>query len=152
MTLHYPSAELVAVAWAKTVGGDVDPTKVATSLPADHTTWAATGFVTATVLNAGADPHVPLLEPVVAFDCWAAAANSNKAPWGQAGAIASAVQWATYQIAAPTLAMPPDFYPARLLAVFPIDGPVRVPSDEAGFARVRLTLSMAWTISTAVAA
>jgi hypothetical protein len=148
--MHYPSAELVAVAWAKTVGGDVDPTKVATTLPADNSAWADTGFVVVTVLNANADPHVPLLEPVVAFDCWAAAPNSNKAPWGQATALASAIQWATYRAGRIELNMPVDFYPARLLSAWPIEGPTRITLDEAGFARVRLGVAMAWTATAEV--
>src|SRR5690606_12473205 len=145
MALHYPSAEMVAVAWTKAVGGDVDPSKVATTLPADPAVWAATGFTTVTVLNASADAHVPLFEPVIAFDCWACAPGSNKAPWGQAGAIAAALQWATYRTAQPTLSMPPGFHPARVLTVRHLDGPFRIPADEAGFARVRLHTQITWT-------
>lgn len=152
VAMHYPSPELVAVAWAKTVGGDVDPTKVATSLPADAGVWGSTGFTTVTVLNALSDVHVPLFEPVVAFDCWAAAPGTNKAPWGQAGAMAAALRWATYRPAVPAVAMPADFHPARLLTVRPLDGPTRIPLDEAGFARVRLVVQLVWTTTAEVAA
>lgn len=148
---HYPSSELVAVAWAKALPG-VDPSKVATSLPADPAVWGATGFVTVTVVGGGSDMDNPLFEPVVSFDCWANAANSNRAPWGQAGALAAAVQWGTYGRAPFTVAMPDGFHTARLLSVYALAVPRRVPSDAAGFARVQLDVSMAWTVSAAVAA
>jgi hypothetical protein len=149
---HHPSPELVAVAWAKTVGGDVDPTKVATTLPGDATTWATSGFVVATVMTGNADRDLPWFEPVVSFDCWTAAPNSNKAPWGQASAMAAALQWATYRRTFPALTMPAEFYPVRLLGVSAVNGPTRVPGDEAGFARVRLDVALSWTVTAAVPA
>src|SRR5690606_35475747 len=152
MALHYPSAEMVAVAWTKAVGGDVDPSKVATTLPADPAVWAATGFTTVTVLNASADAHVPLFEPVIAFDCWACAPGSNEAPWGQAGAIASAIHWGTYRAILPLVAIPTGFHPARVLTARHLDCPSRIPNDEAGFARVRLHVALTRTITAEVAA
>lgn len=149
---HYPSAELVAVAWAKTVGGDVDPTKVATTLPGDISAWASTGFVTVTVVGpGGANRDVPLHAPVVSFSCWAASLNSNKAPWNMATGLAHALLHATYRRNVGALTMPDDYYPARLLALYPVGLPRRIPGDEAGFARVDLDCSLAWTTTAAVA-
>lgn len=148
---HFPSAELVAVAWAKSLPG-VDPSKVATSLPADPTVWATTGFVTVTVVGGGSDVDNPLFEPVVSFDCWANSPNSNRAPWGQAGALAAAVQWGTYRRAPFTVPMPDGFHTARLLTVSALDVPRRIPSDGAGFARVQLAVEMVWTVTAEVAA
>lgn len=149
---HYPSAELVAVAWAKTVGGDVDPTKVATTLPADHTVWATTGFVRIRLIGGDAGAYVPLHTPVIAFECWAAAINSNKAPWNLATGLAHEILHATYRAgAAPTLAMPDGYHPARLLSIYPVGMPKRIPRDDAGFARVHLDCALAWTTTAAVA-
>lgn len=149
--MHYPSIELVAVAWAKAVGGDVDPTKVATTLPADASAWASTGFVVVTAFPGSVNSHVPLSAPVVTFDCWAAAPGSNKAPWGMATALANELVFATYRSGVPDLAMPDGFHPARLLSVWPVGGPTRIPSDEAGFARVSVDLQLAWTTTAEVA-
>lgn len=148
---HFPSPEMVAVAWAKTVPG-IDPTKVATTLPGAVAVWGATGFVTVSVLNSDAAPDVPLFSPVVAFDCWTAATDSNQAPWGQASAMAAALQWATYRRSTVPVVMPASYSPARLLSMYPVDGPRRVPSDPAGFARVRVTVALVWTCTAEVAA
>lgn len=143
--MHHPSSELVAVAWAKTVP-DVDPTKVATSLPGDTAGWASTGFVTATVVGGDGNIDVPLYEAVVAFDCWAVALNSNKAPWGHAGALAAAVQHRTYRHSPVTVATPDDYYDARLLSTYAMTMPRRIPSDGAGFARVQVHVALVWSV------
>lgn len=152
MTTHYPSAELVAVAWAKTVGEDVDPTKVATTLPADATTWATSGFVKVATSGGGSNADVPLHSPVITFECWAAAPDSNKAPWHLATGLAHNLLHACYARTVPRLTMPSGYYPAQLLSIYPVGGPMRIPSDEAGFARVHLDCVLAWTTSAAVAA
>lgn len=149
---HYPSTELVAVAWAKTVGGDVDPTKVATTLPADTSAWAATGFVRVAVVGGGRGARdVPLHAPVVAFECWAAALNSNKAPWNMATGLAQAILHATYRRTVPELDMPDGYHPARLLSLYPVGAPRRIPGDDAGYARVHVDCVLAWTTTAAVA-
>lgn len=149
--MHYPSAELVAVAWAKTVGGDVDPTKVATTLPADTATWSDTGFVRVVVVGGDAGRYVPLHTPVVAFECWAASLNSNKSPWNMATGLAQAVLAGTYRRSINDLAMPGGYYPARLLSIYPVGSPIRIPGDSAGFARVSVDCAIAWTTTAAVA-
>lgn len=147
---HYPSAELVAVAWAKTIGGDVDSTKVATTLPGDVSAWAGTGFVTVSLVGGRGGRDVPLHTPVVSFYCWAASVNSNKAPWNMATGLAHAILHATYRTRLPAVAMPADYYPARLLAIYPVGHPHRIPGDDAGFARVALDCALAWTTTAAV--
>lgn len=149
--MHYPSAELVAVAWAKAIGGEV-PLAVATTLPSDNSSWAASGFIRATVLAANSAYNVPLHTPVVRFDCWACDPSSNKAPWGQATGLAHALLHATYARTVPALVLPAGFYPARLLSVYPVGGPMRIPGDEAGFARVAVDIALSWTTTAEVAA
>jgi hypothetical protein len=142
---YAPSTEMVAVAWGKTIDG-VDSTKVATSLPGDPTVWAATGFVTVTAFPGAVGTHVPLYSPVVTFDCWANTPNSNKAPWGQAAALAMAVLQATYDAQPLDVEVPAGYSGARVLSVYPTTMPRRVPSDTSGFARVSLDVSIAWTV------
>lgn len=143
---HFPNAELVAVAWVKSVPG-VDPTKVATSLPADTSVWSATGFVQVGVVGGSPNVDTPLFAPVVQVDCWTNAVNSNKPPWGQAHALAGAIMWATYRHEPTTVAMPENYHPARLLSVYGLSEPRRIPSDTAGYARVQFDLAMVWTVT-----
>lgn len=143
---YLPTAEQVAVAWAKTVDG-IDPTKVATSLPADAEVWAATGFVTVSVAGGSPQTHTPLYGPVVRFDCWAANLGSVKPPWGRAGSMAEAIQFATYGFARLDVVPGPEFARARVLSVYPLGSPFRVPGDEAGFARVFIDLRLHWTVA-----
>jgi hypothetical protein len=146
----YPSTEQVAVAWAKAVGADdanIDPTKVATSLPADPSVWSTTGFVTVTAVGGGSDVHVPLYESAVTFDCWANTPNSSRAPWGQAAALASALLRACYRHDPMTVDPGEAFHSARLLSVYPAQMPRRIPSDASNFARVALDLVIAWTVT-----
>lgn len=146
---YVPTPEQVAVAWLKTVDG-VDATKVATSLPADTATWAATGFWTVTVFPGATGDDVPLFAPVVRIDSWAANVNTNRPPWGRAGTGAGAVQWATYGAPGQRPTQPDlgdDFYPARILQVVSLGSPVRIPEDGAGFARVQVDVQLHYTLA-----
>lgn len=143
---HIPTTEQIAVEWAKTVDG-VDPTKVATTLPADAAVWASTGFVQVTAFPGSADVHVPMFAPVVRFGCWAANLNSAQPPWGRAGSIAQALMVATYSHTHQDFDLGAEFHAARLLSVYPAGVPVRVPADEAVFAHVYLDLVLGWTVT-----
>lgn len=143
---HIPTAEQVAVEWAKTVDG-IDASKVATKLPADVSVWAATGFVTATVVGGGDGTDTPVYGPVVRFDCWAANVDSSKAPWGRAGSLAEALRFATYSHHHQDVDLGVQFDPARILSVHPVGPPLRVPLDEAGFARVSVDVQLHWTVT-----
>ncbi len=144
----FPTSDQVAVAWLKTISG-IDPTKVATSLPADAATWASTGFVTAmTVGGSPGSVHVPVSEPVVAVDCWANNANSGKPPWGKAGHLAALIYRATYLAPQPgSFTVLTDFHPAKLRAVYPVSEPRRIPGDESGFARYQLDLQLVYSVA-----
>lgn len=143
---YLPTAEQVAVAWLKTVTG-VDATKVATTLPADVSVWAATGFWQVTVVGGTPATHTPLYMPVIRVDCWAANLASTKPPWGRAGSMAGSVVWATYHQPA-LLRVDPGagFDTAHVLSTFPLSEPVRVPDDDAGFARVFVDLRLSWVV------
>ena len=147
----FPTAEMMAVAWLKTVDG-IPSDKVATSLPGDNSTWAASGFIQVSVAGGTPQSHVPLYAPVIQVDCWANNANSQKPPWGKAGHLAGAIQWATYSQGAQVGVLPmlDDFYDVRVTTVRCVSEPRRIPGDDAGFARVQLDLEFSWTLAEAV--
>lgn len=145
-----PTAEQVAVEWLRSVEG-IDPTKVATNLPADAAVWGATGFAQVTVTGGSPAVHTPLNRPVVTVDCWAAKPGSSRPPWGFAGSMAAAIVWAAFRQRVVTLDLGVEFRAPRVLAVSAISEPRRILDDEAGFARVQVDLLIVWALAEAVA-
>lgn len=140
--------ELVATAWLKTVVGDI----VATTLPkpsADDTlSWADTGFVT--LVTAGGTPnlYVPLRDPAMGVDCWAANPQSQKPPWNKAACLAEAIQAACYGHAGipQTVALPSGYPAARVLSAYTTGEHRRVNDDSSSYARYSIPgLVIAWT-------
>lgn len=136
------TTELVAIAWLKGVVGDI----VATTLPRDNATWAASGFVTLATVGGTANSYVPLRSPVVAVDCWAVKPDSNRPPWNQATYLAEQIQAACYDSAnTPRLLTLPSGYPAaRVLSAYSEYEPRRVPADPGGYARISCGLTFNW--------
>lgn len=141
-TLLRATTELVTIAWLKGVLGDI----VATTLPRDNATWAASGFATVATVGGSASAYVPLRSPVVTVDCWAVSPSSNKPPWNKASWLAEQIQAACYDNAGTPrlLTLPPNYPPARVLSAYSTYEPRRVPDDEASYARINLGLSVNW--------
>lgn len=141
------NTELVTEAWLSTVDG-MPAGAVATTLPADNSTWAASGFVTVGPTVGGQpDVDVPMRRPVVQVDCWAVNPESRRPPWGRANWLAELIVAACYDTASMqrTLTLrPPGFPSARVLAAYPVTEPRRVPSDPAAYARYHLDLQVDW--------
>lgn len=140
--------ELVAEAWLKTVVGDI----VATTLPKPGSngtlSWADTGFVT--VVTAGGSPnlYVPLRDPVIGVDCWAANPGSQKPPWNKAACLAEAIQAACYDHPAipKTVALPTGYPGARVLSAYTTGEHRRINDDASSYARYSIPgLVIAWT-------
>lgn len=125
--------ELVAVAWLSTVVGD----RVATTLPKDNTSWAASGFCTITTVGGTPNLYVPLREPVVSVDCWAVNPDSQKPPWNKAAALAEAVQAACYDHPAipQTLTLPAGYPAVQVRSAYTTGEHRRVPDDPSSYAR-----------------
>jgi hypothetical protein len=141
--------ELVAVAWLKTVVGDI----VATSLPKPSSdgsglSWEETGFVT--LVTAGGSPnlYVPLRDPVMGVDCWAANSQSQKPPWNKAACLAEAIQAACYDHPAiPQRVTLPSGYPAaQVLSAYTTGEHRRINDDASSYARYSIPgLVIVWT-------
>ena len=135
--------ELVAEAWLKTVVGD----RVATTLPKDNSSWAASGFVTLVTAGGTPNAYVPLREPVIGVDCWANNPQSQKPPWNKAAALAEAIQAACYDH--PAIPQPvtlPAGYPAALVrSAYTTGEPRRIHDDASSYARYSIPgLVIAW--------
>lgn len=139
-----PTNELVAVAWLKHVtGSDL----VATDLPADNTSWSASGFTQVMVTGGTPDNDVPVARPVLSVDCWAAAPGSAKPPWYRANARAEAIRAAVLDhmnVPFTVVTLPEVYSDARVLSAVMLTEPRRVLSDEANYAHYQFDLRLHW--------
>lgn len=146
--------ELVCAQWIATIPGFTS-TMVGTTLPpdvnADGTAapWVATGFVTVAVAGGSPDPMLPVNRPTMQIDCWAAVPGSNKPPWNQAAALASAIRRATWDrlaisralhisvngITYPTAAVQTAYLPTAFRRLY---------DDQGDYARYQADLSLSW--------
>jgi hypothetical protein len=143
------TSELAGIAWIGSIPG-LSTQMVATTLPADDTTWAPTGFITLAVVGGSPDINLPVKRPVFQVDCWAVKPGSNKPPWWRANVIAETIRNATLRrtginrLLAITAGGVP--YPgATVLTAYLLTEPRRLYSDAADYARYAFDLAMAWT-------
>lgn len=136
------TTEQVATAWLKGVVGD----RVATNLPKDNASWAASGFCTLVTVGGGAGMYIPLREPVLGVDCWAVNTNSQKPPWGKAARLSEAIQAACHDHRnVPSVLVLGGGYPnAHVKSAYTAYEARRVPDDPSSYARYTLGLALAW--------
>lgn len=141
------TTDLVAVAWISDL---FDTPMVATNLPkrgADGTiSWASTGFVVVTTVGGSPHPYMPVRNPVVQIDCWAANPDSGSPPWGKANNLAEEIQNGFYQVGdiPRDLVLNAGFPGARVLSAWTVTEPRRVYDDEASYARYTMTAQFTW--------
>lgn len=136
--------ELVATAWLKTVVGD----RVATTLPKDNASWAASGFCTLVLAGGTPNMYVPLRDPAMGVDCWAFNPDSQKPPWNKAAALSEAIVAACqdHQAIAQTVALPTGYPAAQVKSAYVTGEPRRIPDDPSSYARYSIPgLVIAWT-------
>jgi hypothetical protein len=139
------NSELVLVAWLKTVPGI--GTKVATRLPADNTSWAASGFAVVSGAVGGAiDLYVPQQRPVMQVDCYAINVGSDNPPWDIAADLASTIIAGTYDttLLNQALTLRTGYEQARVTGVSVDGGPRRMQADTAAQAWYQLDLRVDW--------
>lgn len=137
-----PTADLVGVAWLRQ-RTRLAPAQVATSLP-DVAKWTDGGFVTASALAAGpVDVDIAQRRlSVLTVDCWAI-----KGQWNMAAQLAEVVREATEQQAfGGVVETAPDYYDARVQAVYLTTDPRRVRDDPSGFARLTFDVRFDWLV------
>jgi hypothetical protein len=138
------NTELVATAWLGGVTG-LSTAMVATQLPKDNSSWAASGFVTVRTVGGSPGLYVPLRAPVVGVDCWAVSPNSGKPPWFQANALAELIDAGCRATnGGRTLTLPTGYSQARVLSAYLVSEPRRSYADEGDYARYVLDLALHW--------
>lgn len=146
-----PSSELVAAAWIGSLPG-FTPAMVATTLPKDTTSWAATGFVTVTPAGGSPSVDVHTRWSLIQVDTWGASLNSGKPPWGPASDLAETIVRACWddnqQV---NVAVRPGYNVARLYGVWAATDPIRIWDDTSSYARWRFDLRLTWCTLEAVA-
>lgn len=139
-----PTNELVGIHWIKSITG-IPTNSVGTTLPADNSTWEASGFIQVQLASGNPDLYTPQNQPVFQVDCWAAKPNSQKPPWGKANNLAEIIKAATYDKTYwGSLALPATHDDARVLGSVAVTEPRRVLGDEARFANYTFDLQLFW--------
>lgn len=148
------NAELVCLAYLRTVVSAYDVGVGTTLQGPDPKTgelsWGDTGFVQAITVGGSPNGTVPIRQPVLSLDFWAAAVGKSRPPWNQANAIAELCLQAHYAFGpsvdrthvAVTL---PTGYPSAYVQEFTFLGePERRPADEANYAHYGCQVQMSW--------
>lgn len=144
-----PAGEQVAIAWLKTIVGDI----VALTLPKPDKdgaySWQSTGFCTVDTVGGTPNMYVPLHEPVIGVECWAVNPNSQKPPWATASSLAQQIQAACWDHpTVPRALIIPGGYPVvQVLSAYLTGEPRRVPDDPSSYARYSIPgLVITWTV------
>lgn len=145
-TVLRANSELVATVWLGQVPGLV-PDMIATQLPDDNSTWAASGFITVgPVIGGSPNIDVPMRSPVLQVTAWATRPGSNKPPWGKANNLIETVLAGTYAPGQGRPVILPGLFPrASVRAVQATIEPRRAYGDPADYARYVTDLQFWWT-------
>jgi hypothetical protein len=123
----------------------MDTSMVAATLPADNSTWAASGFVTVRTTGGSPALYVPLREPVVTLDFWAVKPGSTKPPWYQANGLAELVDVGTRASNVQrTVTLPTGYNPARVYSAYFVQEPRRAYGDQGDYAHYVADLALHW--------
>lgn len=142
-----PTSELVAVTWLKGIA--YLNNLVATDLPADATTWAASGFTrVGPVVGGSPSLDYALANPVVTLDFFANAPDAGRPPWGKANQLAEQVRrdLLTHGTVPRALVLPAAYDNARCTTAYPVTEPRKIRADEAGFARYTMDVVFSWVV------
>jgi hypothetical protein len=147
-----PTAELVALGWIKDVVTAYDIATGTTLQGPDPETqvlsWGATGFVQCAVVGGSVNGTVPIRQPVMSVDCWAANVNGSRPPWGRANSIAElsvraarSFNWGDTQR---LVTLPSTFGAVLVRDGSVLTEPERRLADEAGYAHYGFELQVSW--------
>jgi hypothetical protein len=138
------NTELVAVAWLGGVAG-LSTSMVATNLPTDNSTWAASGFVTVRTVGGAPGVYVPLRSPVVTVDAWGVKPGSSKPPWFQAASLFEAIDLGCRASnVSRALTLPTNYSGARVLTAYLLSEPRRAYGDQGDYAHYIADLALHW--------
>lgn len=139
-----PNSEQVAVAWLNWLPGLDAP--AATRRPANDSSWATTGFVTAAVVGDNALPDVPRSVPIIGVDAWAVSPGSSQPPYEHAAGIAQVIRNAAWWFAVPIrLDVKAGYRRVIVQGVRPISEVRRIAEPEGSpYAHCTLDIELSW--------
>jgi hypothetical protein len=138
------NTELVAAAWLAGVTG-LSSGMVASTLPQDNSSWAASGFVTVRTVGGTPGMYVPLRAPVVSVDTWAVNLNSDKPPWGKANYLAELIDaGCRASNVSRDLTLLSGYPGARVLSAYLLSEPRRAYGDQGDYAHYVMDLALHW--------
>ena len=146
--MKLPSSEQVAVGWFK-LSSALDPTKVATTVPADSTVWAETGFLQIMGLGGAANIEFPYRKPTFQVSAWAVSPSSTNPPWGKAAELAERAFGAFYdsQMFPADLSILGNYRAVRVVTGFVLSEPRKIFGDIGAFAQITFDAALHWVVS-----
>lgn len=138
------NTELVAIAWLGGVSS-LTSSMVATTLPSDNTSWAASGFITVRTVGGTPGLYVPMREPVVTLDFWAVKPGSGKPPWFQAATLTELVQAGTRASNAQrAVTLPTGYNSAHVFSAYFVQEARRAYGDQGDYAHYVVDMALHW--------
>lgn len=142
------TSELVALSWLATLPG-VNTSMVGALLPSDTSTWAATGFLTASIAGGTPDLDLPIRRPLIQIDAWWAPNTvSGRPQWGKCDQLMGKVVAGCHGVISGTKELNcvagPSTIPARLFSAWAAMEPQRLYSDDASMAHLRMDVRLDW--------
>lgn len=143
-----PTAELVAVAYAKRVLSQASMTApVVTTLP-DASTWQATGAVQVEGIVGTTMHEQDLRDTVASYGGWAARPGSDKPPYGQANGLLELIRtssWAGWSGPVVLDLEPSGVYRSvRVMGAMPVTEPRRIPDLDTSRAHYSMDFRLLW--------
>jgi PKD repeat protein len=143
-----PNAEQVAVRWLQGVNG-ITAGMVATTLPRDNSTWAASGFVRVdSIVGGEVDAETGYRSAVASITLWAANSGSGRPPWWKAARLGELIAADCEPPARGhrLLTIGTGYRNARVMSAAPRNDPRRLPGDPGSYAKYQMDLSLSWAI------
>lgn len=140
MVFRYATAELVAQTWASQIVG----VPSGDQLPADNTTWAASGFVVCADVGGSSNPYYQLDSPVFTFQCWTCDPTSAYPSWPRARNLTAIIQNECYQNVTRYVTLPGCDQNARVLQTQQVGRVRRKWGDIGDYACYQLDVLLHW--------
>lgn len=142
--MRYATTERVVTAWLATLPG-ITAAMVDPQLPADNTTWAASGFITPYGLGGKPNIHIPARYPVIGLKFWAVDPDTGLPPWGMANNLAETVVSGCFSSGDPQyVTIPYSDQGATLMSVYMLTEPRRAFGDNGDYAVYDAELQLNW--------
>jgi hypothetical protein len=143
--VRYADTEAVTNAWLTTLPG-ITAAMVGQTLPADNSTWAASGFITPAGSGGTPDLYFAVAHPVVTLSCWAANPNTGLPPWDKARQLAEIVRYGCLNNGTGALVtLPYADQNARVLSAYLKQEPRRMYGDIGDYACYVVDIVIHWS-------